>query len=200
MDAYGIARKAGDSLDEVVSAGPILSLIAAGKAQSRAELIERSGLSRTTVTQRLNALLQSGFVEDTQGGVLSSGGRPTRILRLRSGLGVVLVADVGETVLHTAVTDLQPAILAESIVPIDFRDGPLPVLRLIVEQFRALLEQAGQSADEVLGACLGVRAPADFESGRIYRPSLMIGWEDLDARGWLSRNSGSRSSSRTTST
>jgi hypothetical protein len=63
----------------LASASEILSLIANGAANSRAALLAASGMSRVTVTQRLNVLLGVGIVEETLR-TLPSGGRPTRVL------------------------------------------------------------------------------------------------------------------------
>jgi len=166
------------------SAAPLLSLIASGRAQSRAELIERTGLSRTTVTQRLNALIAAGLVDEAAR-TLPSGGRPTRMLELNTGFGVVLAADVGESVLRTAVMTLEPAIIVEATCAIEPRGGPLPALQTIVDQFQALLKQIGRPATDVLGVGLCLPAPVDFGAGRVFGPSIMTGWDDFDIRSWL---------------
>ncbi|MEQ1523749.1 MAG: sugar kinase, partial [Aestuariivirga sp.] len=45
----------------LANASEILSLIASGAANSRAALLAASGMSRVTVTQRLNVLLGAGL-------------------------------------------------------------------------------------------------------------------------------------------
>ena len=77
----------------LANAGEILSLIASGAAISRSALLAASGLSRVTVTQRLNALLSIGLVEETLR-TLPSGGRPTRVLGINETAGFMLVADI----------------------------------------------------------------------------------------------------------
>jgi len=165
-------------------AGSLLSLIAAGRAQSRTALIERTGLSRTTVSQRLASLIAAGLVDETSD-TMPSGGRPTRVLKLRTDFAVVLVADVGERIVRTAVTTLDPTILAETTTPIDLRQGPLPVLRIIAAQFAELLQRIGRPNEDVLGAGLCLPAPVDFHAGRVFGPSILIGWDDFDIRSWL---------------
>ncbi|WP_292649767.1 winged helix-turn-helix domain-containing protein, partial [Mesorhizobium sp.] len=49
----------------LANSGEILSLIATGAATSRSALLDASGLSRVTVTQRLNALIDSGLIRET---------------------------------------------------------------------------------------------------------------------------------------
>jgi predicted NBD/HSP70 family sugar kinase len=165
--------------------GAILSLIASGKGQSRSALAEASGLSRSTVAERLAALFATGFVEESAEAV-HSGGRPARILRVNKNFGIVLVANIGETHVHLAATDLEPAIVAETVGSLDVRSGPETILAWIASQFRSLLEKVGRSAREVVGIGLGMPAPVDYDAARVFGPSVMLGWDDFDIRGWMS--------------
>jgi hypothetical protein len=103
-------------------AGGILSLIATRRASSRAELLQASGLSRVTVTQRLNALLISGLARETEE-TLPSGGRPTRVLAINAASGFVLVANIGETHIHLAAMDLKPTIVAQTTLSFTSKAG-----------------------------------------------------------------------------
>jgi predicted NBD/HSP70 family sugar kinase len=164
--------------------GAILSLIASGRAPSRSLLAEASGLSRSTVAERLAALLATGFVEESAE-ALPSGGRPARLLRLNRNFGVALVANIGESHVHLAVADLEPKLIAETVGSLDVRTGPETILGWISKEFGALLEKVGRSKREVLGIGLGLPAPVDYEAGRIFGPSVMLGWDDFDIRGWM---------------
>jgi predicted NBD/HSP70 family sugar kinase len=164
--------------------GAILSLIAGGKAASRSLLAEASGLSRSTVAERLTALLAAGFVEESAE-ALPSGGRPARLLRLNRNFGVALVANIGESHVHLAAADLEPKLIAETVGSLDVRSGPETILGWISKEFCALLEKVGRSKREVLGIGLGLPAPVDYEAGRIFGPSVMLGWDDFDIRGWM---------------
>lgn len=165
--------------------GAVLSLIASGSARSRSSLAEASGLSRSTIAERLAALFSAGFVEESAE-ALPSGGRPARVLRLNKNFGIVLVANVGEDHVRLAVTDLEPDIIAESVGALDVRSGPETILAWIAKEFGALLEKVGRSKPQVLGICLGLPAPVDYDAARILGPSVMLGWDDFDIRGWMS--------------
>src|SRR6202522_2198512 len=128
--------------------GAILSLIASGRAPSRSLLAEASGLSRSTVAERLAALLAAGFVEESAE-ALPSGGRPARLLRLNRNFGVALVANIGESHVHLAVADLKPRLIAETVVSLDVRSGPETILGWICKESGALLEKVGRSKREV---------------------------------------------------
>ncbi|WP_448951300.1 ROK family protein [Labrys neptuniae] len=179
--------KSGQEAGSAAGAGTILWLIASGKARSRSALLEASGLSRSTVTERLGALFAAGLIEEAPEAV-PSGGRPARLIRLNTAFGVTLCADIGESHVRLAVTDLEPRILAEAVGTVDIRRGPVPVLSWIVEEFDRLLKRIGRDSADVLGIGLGLPAPVDHKGGRVVGPSVMTGWDDFDIRAWLGRH------------
>src|SRR4051812_43926994 len=83
----------GDDPRGAFSAGHIFQIIRSG-AISRADIARTTGLARSTVSQRVAALLDLGLVvEDSD--TRSTGGRPATRLRLNPAGGVVLAADLG---------------------------------------------------------------------------------------------------------
>ena len=164
--------------------GKILSLIVSGMARSRLELAEMTGLSRSTIADRLAFLGEGGLVEERVQ-PRSARGRPTRQLELNPDCAVVLTADIGESYTHLAITDLRTKILAETGRALDIHEGPVPMLDWIAGQFHELLASIQGEPADVLGIGLGLPAQIDFELGRVVAPSLMTGWEDFDIRGWL---------------
>ena len=93
------------------SAGALLHLIRDGVAVTRADLARVTGLARSTIAQRVDALLEHGFVYEA-GGSASTGGRPPMVLALNREAGVVLAADLGATHARVAVSDLGGTPLA----------------------------------------------------------------------------------------
>ena len=163
----------------LANASEILSLIANGTAVSRAALLDASGLSRVTVTQRLNALLSVGLVEETLR-TLPSGGRPTRVLGINEGAGFMLVADIGETHIHLAAMNFAPDILAQTTVPFSISEGPATTLQRITDEFDRLAAKVRPSHDFLLGVSLSMPTPVDFKRGCVVGPSVLYGWDDYD--------------------
>ena len=95
-----------------VGAGRVLGLIRDGEAVTRADIARRTGLARSTVAQRVEALMAHRFVYEA-GGTASTGGRPPTVLAFNRAAGVVLVAALGATHARLAVTDLAGDPLAE---------------------------------------------------------------------------------------
>ena len=94
-------------------AGALLRLIRDGQASTRAELVALTGLARSTVAQRMDALLAQRLVVPA-GGSASTGGRPPQTFAFNRDAGVVLAADLGATHSRVAVTDLGGDVLAEA--------------------------------------------------------------------------------------
>jgi predicted NBD/HSP70 family sugar kinase len=165
-------------------AGSILSLIARGNGSSRAELLLESGLSRATVTHRLNALIACGLVRETEQ-TLPSGGRPTRILALNAAGGFLLVANVGETHIHLAAMDLSPAILAQTTLSFSVMSGPEDTLARISDAAAALAAQVQKTHGFLIGIGISLPTPVDFKRGCVVGPSVLSGWDEFDVIGFM---------------
>src|SRR5437868_5718413 len=86
--------------------GAILGLIRAGQAVTRAQLMQATGLSRSTVAQRLELLLASGLIA-AAGAENSTGGRPPEAFQINPAAGVILIAAIGAASMQIAVADMQ---------------------------------------------------------------------------------------------
>src|SRR4051794_34739970 len=116
------------------SAGALLRLIRHGTAITRADLARETGLARSTVAQRVDALLAQDLLYEA-GGSASTGGRPPTVLAFNHNAGVVLSADLGATHARVAVSDLLGAPLAERASDLDIALGPEPVLEWVADRF-----------------------------------------------------------------
>ncbi len=166
------------------SAGALLHLIRDGHAVTRADLARVTGLARSTIAQRVDALLEHGLVYEA-GGSASTGGRPPIVLAFNSDAGVVLVADLGATHARVAVSDLSGTPLAERAADLDIALGPEACLGWVSECFSELLEQVGRTRDDVRGIGVGVPGPVEFDSGRPVSPPIMPGWDDFAIPEWF---------------
>ena len=160
-----------------VSAGGVLRLIREGHAVTRTDVMDVTGLSRSTVMQRLAVLLSAGLVVESPEAGPSSGGRRPAALSFNEGMGVVLACDLGARHGRLAVCDLAGESLVECEQPIRIADGPEPVLEWVAGCFDELLAEAGRGRDDVLATAIGVPGPVDFASGRPVNPPIMPGWD-----------------------
>ncbi|WP_328471456.1 ROK family protein [Actinoplanes sp. NBC_00393] len=168
----------------VAGLGDVLQLFRTEPTLTRADVIALTGLSRSTVNQRLDALLAAALVVPSGEGA-PTGGRPASRFAFNSDRGVLLVADVGATGMRTALCNLRGEVRHEREQPIDVASGPEPVLTAVDEAFRALLAEAGRSAGDVHGIGIDVPGPVDFDSGQVVSPPIMSGWDRYDIRAWF---------------
>jgi predicted NBD/HSP70 family sugar kinase len=160
-------------------AGPLLRLLLDGQPRTRAELIDLSGLARSTVTGRIEALLASGLVVPS-GEAASTGGRPPARFRFNPAARLVLAADVGATHLSVALTDLTGELIDSRTLRINIDEGPEVVLGAIVDTGRELLATAGRSPADLAGTGVGLPGPVEHRTGRPNHPPIMPGWDSYD--------------------
>src|ERR1700710_1080936 len=108
-------------------AGGVLRLVRDGTATTRNELAEQSGLSRSTLADRVQSLLALELLQEITG-VASTGGRPPATLTFNRSAGAVLVADLDTTHCRIAVTDMAAAPLAERSFAFDLTQPPEAIL------------------------------------------------------------------------
>lgn len=156
--------------------GEVLNLIRSGRAATRGDVLEATGLSRMTVAQRIDALLRAGLVVENGPDRATGGRRPMR-LEFNSGHSFVLVATVDTRHTWTAVTDLEGKVLLEDRVDVAVADGPERTLQAITASARELMERAGVTPGSVSGFGISVPGPVDPETGRPSQPPIMPGWD-----------------------
>ncbi|HYH88463.1 MAG TPA: ROK family transcriptional regulator [Solirubrobacteraceae bacterium] len=168
----------------LIGAGSVLQLIRDTQGVTRSDLARITGLARSTVAQRVDALLAHELVYEA-GGTASTGGRPPTLLTFNQRAGVVLVADLGATHSRLAASDLAGAPLAEEAFDMDIAAGPERVLGVVNEHFAALLSDLGHAAEDVRGIGIGVPGPVAFSSGQPVKPPIMPGWNGFSIPGWF---------------
>ncbi|UED86549.1 ROK family transcriptional regulator [Streptomyces profundus] len=161
------------------SAGHLLWLIRSGRASTRGELQRITGLSRSTVGQRLDQLFRAGWVKESAGDPVEAptGGRPAVRLRFDVSHGVVLCADLETRHARAAVLDLGGTVLAEHSGALLINQGPDEVLDRLAQWFVMLLEKAGLAPASVCGIGLAVPGPVDTSLGQVVQPPIMPGWD-----------------------
>src|SRR5918992_3619005 len=152
---------AGNGSTTGTGAGAMLRLIRDGRASTRAELVALTGLARSTVAQRMDALLAQRLVVPA-GASASTGGRPPQTFAFHRNAGVVLCADLGATHSRIAVCDLAGEVLAEDAQDIAIAGGPDAVLGWLERCFEERLEQLGRTHHHVRRVGVGVPGPVEF--------------------------------------
>lgn len=163
----------------VHGAGSVLALLRDGSPRTRSEIAGITGLARSTVAQRVEALLACGLVGPA-GEAASTGGRPPSRFAFNPRSRLVLAADLGATHARLGVTDLAGTVLAEAQEDLDIAAGPQHVLDCVRDHGHRLLRDAGHSPDALIGVGVGLPGPVEHATGRPIHPPIMPGWDGFD--------------------
>src|SRR3954452_10572994 len=129
---------------------------------SRSDLVELTGLSRTTITSLLGDLHSRGLITadraDAEGG-LRPRGRPPVLLRLAPSAGAALGVAFGHSHVHVAVADLSSTVLAERRRDIDVDASASAALDVAAELIDEVLSDAGIGRAQVIAAGMGIPGP-----------------------------------------
>ena len=168
-----------DLLRHQASAGAMLGLIRSGQARSRAEIARVTGLSPTTVAQRVDVLIDAGYVREAGMGV-SQGGRRPRALEVDPTTGVVCAVDLGSQHATFGLLDLSGRLIATRRERIDIAEGVEPILTWMVGVADALVAEHAEPGQRLRGYGIGVPGPVDSRTGTLVSPSRMPGWNGVD--------------------
>lgn len=152
----------------------VLGAIRGTEGVTQPVLVERVGLGRSVVAQRVAELEAAGLVASDGVGP-STGGRAPRRFRLRAEEGFVVGVDIASHELVVGIADLSGAIQATEHEHIRIADGPEAVLGTAECMIRALVRRA--SADgKLCSVGLGMPDPVASAGGSPSLPT-MPGWD-----------------------
>lgn len=167
----------------------LVRLVATGQAESRAELARLSGLAASSVSLRVEQLIEAGLFAE-EGAGASRGGRRPRRLRLAREAGVFLVADLGAHHARLAALDLTGTPRALADLACDISVGPEATLAAVIDSLRALAAEHGLADVPVRGVGIGLPGPVDPATGQVVSPSRMPGWNDFPVREFVDAHAG----------
>ena len=166
---------------ESATAGELLALLRSGRATTRSDLRTLTGLSRTAVVARVNALAEAGLLR-LGAELASTGGRPPGSLVFHTEAGVVLAAAIGRSRSQVAVFDLGGTELSSSAVDHEVGAGPDEVMPTVAEQLRALLTPG---LPPVLGIGVSLPGVVDPDRGVSVDTPVMAGWDGVPLAPYL---------------
>lgn len=156
--------------------GDVLNLVRHGRANTRGEIIEVTGLSRMTVAQRVDALLSAGLIREGAA-ERSTGGRRPKGLEFNVDHSAVIAASVDTTHSRTALTDLSGRVLSKLDLEVAVVDGPEQVLHAITGSIQRLMAEGDVPPSRIGGIGICVPSPVDPVSLRPSQPPIMPGWD-----------------------
>lgn len=167
-------------------AGDVFQILRDGQARTRAELAEITGLARSTVAARIDALTAAGLIGPA-GEAISSGGRPPSRFAFHPSARVILAVDMGATHVLIALTDLSGRVLSELRESIDIAAGPTEVLDAVLDRCGQVFATAGRHERELVGIGIGLPGPVEHSTGRPASPPIMPGWDGFNVPEYVQR-------------
>lgn len=161
------------------SSGRLLQLFRDGQPHTKAQMAEITGLARSTISLRLDPLIQLGLIVPATSAT-STGGRPSARLLLNEDSYVVAGVDFGATHAVASLADLSGKILVSIDTKRQISDGPEVCLRWMIEEIRHLLAGLKIEENRLLAIGIGVPGPVEHESGKPANPPIMPGWDGFD--------------------
>ncbi|MBK9519365.1 MAG: ROK family transcriptional regulator [Anaeromyxobacter sp.] len=157
----------------------VLQLIWRERQISRAEIARRRDLSRSTVSQIVEELLELGLIKEVGAGE-SKGGRRPIVLQFDDDAAVILGVDLGATHVAVTLTNLRGAVLAWQHQKHPVRDDPPGALALVNELAERCLATWGGSRRRLLGAGMAVPSPVDPARPTFLNDVVVPTWKGID--------------------
>ncbi|MDT0142987.1 ROK family transcriptional regulator [Microbacterium sp. PRC9] len=162
----------------------IIDLIARGRASSRSELAAALGLAPSTVSLRVQTLIDAGLVTERGDGT-SRGGRRPRLLGIDEGSGIVLTVDLGGGHARIGAHSLSGELRETRSIPVALADGPEATLDAVCDVFDEL---ARDTTIHAIG--ISLPGPVDIDRGTVTQPSRMPGWPGFRVPDYVRRRYG----------
>ncbi|RME98435.1 MAG: ROK family transcriptional regulator [Chloroflexi bacterium] len=154
---------------------------------SRAHLAQLTGLSNTTITNQIAALLEQGIVEEGGTARLQQrpgAGRPRMALRLVPDARYAVGIHIGVGQIRVALTNLRANIIASHSFTHPLDKSANDVLDQAVMQLHNLIEQHGIDTGNIIGVGVGASGLVDPETGvNVMAPNL--GWNNIPVKDYL---------------
>lgn len=152
---------------------------------TRQELQDSTGLSRVTISQVVQDLLdEKVLVEADQ--LPSNGGRKANALAINPSHGFIGICYFSATALTVAVSDLSGEIKNKRREISLIEEGPEKALPNATEWLQEALK--GIPKSKLLGIVVGVPGPVEHKTGVVINPPIMRGWDGVNIREHYAKN------------
>jgi len=159
----------------------VLDLLRQNGGLSQADLSDRTGLSRATVSSLVSELRQHQLLTDEEPRPEQARiGRPPAMVALNGSVGAAVGVNITGESIQVAIGNVALDVLAEREVrPDQFAIGSEPdmTLRLIAATVQELLATARLDRTRVIGGAIGVPAPIDRRNGTVGPTTFLSNWQ-----------------------
>lgn len=161
-----------------INSAIVLEAILRGAPLSRAQISERTGLNKATVSSLVQELIEGDTVREIGTGA-SSGGRKPVLLEFIAEAGHAVGIDLGVNYVRGVLTDLRGCVVTENFMLLDNRE-PDTVIVQLHHCIEGLIAKAPASAYGIVGIGVGVPGLVDEAGSMLFAPNLQ--WRDVPLR------------------
>lgn len=162
-----------------LSSGRLFQVFRDGQPHTKAELAELTGLARSTISLRLDPLIDLGLIAPAVESS-STGGRPSAQLVMNDNTFVVAGVDFGASHAVASLADFSGKILVSIETKRQISDGPEVCLRWMITELKHLLSGLGIAEENLLAIGIGLPGPVEHSTGKPASPPIMLGWDAFD--------------------
>jgi len=147
----------------------VLRLLNSMEKVSRAQLSRITGLTKTTITNIINELLDAGIICETGTADSSSGRKPILLKLVKDALYAVGLY-ISRDFVYCNIVNIKGEIIKEHKGAFDFIENEQSFLSMIYENISKVLSASGVSTSKILGIGVASIGPLDISRGIILDP------------------------------
>lgn len=161
------------------SSARVISAFKGRPSLTRQEIQDLTGLSRVTVSQVVQELLDEKILIEADQ-LPSNGGRKANALTVNPNYGYIGICYFSATALTVAVADLSGLIKNKRREINLIEEGPDKALPKATEWLQEAIK--GIAKSKLLGIVIGVPGPVEHKTGVVINPPIMRGWDSVNIR------------------
>lgn len=167
---YCVHVRTGDpELLREINRSLVLGYLRSHDEVSRAEIARRLNLSRATVSNVINDLIENQIVSESGSGdsALETGGRPPVILTINTSSKYVIGVDLGTTNTVAAIANLKGEIIEKIRIPTDRNHSVENIVEQVTNLVTQITTKANIPSDMVIGLGIAVAGTVERATGFI---------------------------------
>ena len=170
------------ALVKKINTAIVLESILKERYLSRAQISERTGLNKATVSSLVQELVDRHLVQEVGTGQ-SSGGRKPVMLLFNADAGYAIGIDIGVNYIRGVLADLEGNVITEQEIALPSSESEV-VLKELEEQISQLIAAAPKSPYGIVGIGIGMAGIVDG-NGVVQSAPNMKNWKGFDLKGNL---------------
>lgn len=166
----------------------VLKLLTMEKSLTRKELANRLGLSKMTITNIVNQLMEKGYVSESpmERTALCNGPVPMAVSIVPNSF-ITIGVHISSTDSTVQLLDLVDGVLYEAQVTVDNMDSNQELVRSIKDMIHTLFRERREYADHIVGIGVTYSGAIDYMKGSIRFSANQFEKEEINIKSYLEK-------------